>query len=219
MKKEFNILVICDPQLQNEIETIIEALEVKASIIPWQKGFATESTEAAWQDGKNWDVLFSVYSEYILSQHALDRIRIPLNIHPALPNNPGVGYDVYPLINGEKKCGATIHWMEKLIDHGVVLESKAINLLTHATYPLTRKLNQAAVISLFEKWFTLASSTSKRAFYEHLQVQVNQGRGWTGPCVSKSTRRLRLLEFQSKHSAKWDRLKIPPSLIERSYCI
>jgi hypothetical protein len=212
MNDTLSILIIADPQLKNEIENIIGKCAANVAVHYWQKGSSKESIELAWKMENHWGVVFSVYSDYILSPHALSKIRIPLNIHPALPNNPGVGYDVYPLIHSEKKCGATIHWMERKIDHGVVLESESVPLPQRATYPITRKLNQTAVLSLFEKWFRLASKASKQALFERLTVPVSQGRGWTGPCISERMRRARLSEFRQKNPLKWDHLKIPFSL-------
>jgi hypothetical protein len=209
MTDVFRILVICDPQLQNEVETIIGKLRDDISILYWQKGSSKESIELAWKEENLWGVVFSVYSDYILPPHALSKIRIPLNIHPALPNNPSVGYDVYPRIHGEDKCGATIHWMEKKIDHGVVLETEPIPLPHSATYPIIRKLNQTAVLSLFEKWLRLASEASKQALLERLQVPANKGRGWTGPCTSERMRRAKLIEFKQNNPLKWDSLEIP----------
>lgn len=212
MTNAFRILIICDPQLQNKVDNIISKRATDVVVRYWQKGSTEKSIDFAWQEENHWDVVFSVYSDYILPQHALSKIRIPLNIHPALPNNPGVGYDVHPLIHSEGKCGATIHWMEKKIDHGVVLESESIPLPQSATYPITRKLNQTAVLSLFEKWFRLASGASKQAFFERLQVPVSQGRGWTGPITCKRVLRSRLIEFQQNNPLKWNRLEIPPML-------
>lgn len=105
MDDTLSILIIADPQLRNEIENIIGKCAADVAVHYWQKGSSKELIELAWKMENHWGVVFSVYSDYILSPHALSKIRIPLNIHPALPNNPGVGYDVYPLIHSEKNAG------------------------------------------------------------------------------------------------------------------
>lgn len=215
MEGAFRILVIADPQLKGEINRIVNSCTTQLTVHYWRKGDSKHLIENEWHCEHRWDLVFSIYSDYILPPNALNKIRIPINIHPALPNNPGVGYDVYPLIHNEGKCGATIHWMEEKSDHGVVLESKTMPLPHNATYSITRKLNQSAVLSLFEKWFRLASNTSKLAFYERLQVPLNQGRGWTGPYASQHTRNAKLLQFRANSPLKWDRFDIPMTLFSR----
>ncbi|WP_435895107.1 formyltransferase family protein [Oceaniferula spumae] len=185
------------------------------SVVIWQKqsAHARSLIEAAWREEAGWDIAFSVYSDYVLPSRGLDRIRVPLNIHPALPSHPGVGYDVLPLIDGEKKCGATMHWMDEQIDHGVVLESSSMEIPQNANYPVVRKLNQMAVLSLFEKWFRLATGTTQSAFFERLRVPVSQGRGWTGPYVSEAVRTAKLNDFQRMDPVKWEKYEIPPALM------
>ncbi len=86
---------------------------------------------------------------------------------------------------------------------------RLIPLPHSATYPIIRKLNQTAVLSLFEKWLRLASEASKQALLERLQVPANKGRGWTGPCTSERMRRAKLIEFKQNNPLKWDSLEIP----------
>ena len=215
MRDSLSILIICDPSLKNEIELLIGEHRTNLTVIYWSKDSPIQPhpIDPIWDSEKHWDVLFSVYSDYILSPYALSKIRIPLNIHPALPENPGVGHDVYPLIDNQGNCGATIHWMEEKVDHGVIFESRVTPLHKNATYPLTRKLNQTAVLYLFEKWFKMATKGCQSELLEKLQASLGQGRGWTSPTSSTRDRRTRLIAFRKNNPSKWERLQIPLSLL------
>lgn len=214
MERALKILVICDVLLQDDIEAITSMLDTEVTIIGWNKTQHQNHAldESVWRVGSSWDVVFSVYSDYIFPQYALDRIRVPLNIHPALPHNPGVGYDVLPLLRDEKKCGATLHWMDEKIDHGVVLDTMPIDLPNNANYPMVRELNQKAVLDLFEKWYGLASANT---LFEKLKVPRSQGRGWSGGYTSVSMRRAILIKFQRDHPLRWSQLHINSNLLEQ----
>jgi len=205
-------LVICDPNLKSEIENIIADSAADVSVIDWHSGSeeGDSHVKSAWQEDYGWDIAFSVYSDYIIPQHGLNKIRVPLNIHPALPSYPGVGYDVLPLIDRAEKCGATIHWMDEKIDYGVVLETKPTDLPQNVTYSQVRNFNQVAVLFLFKKWFRFGVD---RALLDRLRVPILQGRGWTGLYTSEPVRRAKLIAFKQKNPSVWHELQIPHDLL------
>jgi len=211
MERLLKILVIADVIFRDKIDAILTEEAAGVSVVYYnaEEEEADLLISSIWEEEVFWDVVFSVYSDYIVPKYALDKIKVPLNIHPALPNHPGVGYDVLPLIDGGGKCGATIHWMDEKIDHGVVLESKVVDFPSNETYTFVRNLNQKAVLFLFEKWFRLALENQ---ILENLQIPVMQGRGWSGDYISKSIRRTKLIKFKQSNSLEWARLKIPADL-------
>ncbi|MGJ8654185.1 MAG: formyltransferase family protein [Opitutaceae bacterium] len=219
MDRALKILVICDPQLKDRIEAILDETSDDIRVIYWQRGWGKHTIKELWHEKQHWDVVFSVYSDYILPPHALRRITIPLNIHPALPAYPGVGFDVYPLIHNKHQCGATLHWMENTCDHGVVLDSKSMPLPANSTYPEIRAINQSATLSLFERWFGRLIQHSRQDFLKYIHVPVKQGRGWSGPYVSWQSRHAQLVAFKNRFPEKWNQLKIPESLFNRQTAI
>ncbi len=212
MKNAFKILVICDPQLKDDVERIVGHQSSRLQTVYWQRGHSKKEIEPILNAPKEWDLLFSVYSDYIVPNHVLNKVSIPLNVHPALPNYPGVGYDVYPLIYDDDYCGATLHWMEEKCDYGVVLDTLPLPLPKGSTYPKVRKLNQQAVITLFEKWFRIATNDSRHTLYEQLHAPLQRQRGWDGNYSSLPDRREKLNVFKSLNPIQWESLQIPDSV-------
>jgi methionyl-tRNA formyltransferase len=67
-----------------------------------------------------YDVIWSVHCKKILPSHIIENFTC-INIHPGFnPHNRGHAPQVFSLING-RKCGVTIHLIDKYIDHGAIL--------------------------------------------------------------------------------------------------
>ena len=69
----------------------------------------------------HYDVAFSVFYDRILPPWLIDRIGLPLNLHPApLPRYRGVRPINWALKNGEREHGVTIHRMTYGVDDGPI---------------------------------------------------------------------------------------------------
>ncbi len=98
----------------------------------------------------DWELAVSFYSDLIIPPPALRSIRLPLNIHPALPSIRGVGYDVLPLIEGHRTVGATLHHMESRIDSGKIYHVIETSLSPDEKYSSLRKKNQFMCLELLD---------------------------------------------------------------------
>jgi dTDP-4-amino-4,6-dideoxyglucose formyltransferase len=74
-----------------------------------------------------YELIFSMHCKQIFPAELVSRIRC-VNIHPGLiPFNRGWYPHVFSIIN-KKPAGATIHEMDKAIDHGPVIVKKTISI-------------------------------------------------------------------------------------------
>lgn len=94
---------------------------------------------------RRWDVLISLYQEFLFLPAHLGQTGLPLNIHPSTETIPGMGYDVLPLVPGSATFGAqgaTLHFMNEKIDDGLIVRVVAERVADGATYPVVRRRNQ-----------------------------------------------------------------------------
>lgn len=74
-----------------------------------------------------YDLLFSLHCKQIFPADLVQGIKC-INIHPGLnPYNRGWFPQVFSIING-LPCGATIHEIDKDLDHGAIIAQKAIDI-------------------------------------------------------------------------------------------
>lgn len=68
----------------------------------------------------NIDTIFSVQYRWIISKDVIEAVNgHAFNIHMALlPYYRGHHTTIFPILNGEKNCGATLHWMSPIVDTG-----------------------------------------------------------------------------------------------------
>lgn len=202
-------MVICDHNLHQDVQACIARILPAAECIRWARGNASdqEHLDARFKAG-SWDVVFSVYSDYILRTEELSCIRIPLNIHPALPLLPGVGYDLLPMVRGHKTHGATLHWMEASLDSGVVIDVEAQSLPANIGYAELRKRNQNLVISLFDRWLRVLAASGIAGLGRHIRVPLERGNGWTGTYVSRADLRREIELFKNGRPESFDKFAI-----------
>lgn len=76
------------------------------------------------------DAICSVYYRYIISQKVIDAVEGKIfNLHPSLlPEYRGCSSLTWALINGEKECGFTYHYIEERCDTGDIIIQKAIKI-------------------------------------------------------------------------------------------
>jgi hypothetical protein len=97
-----------------------------------------------------WELAISFYSDLVLSPAALAAIRLPLNIHPALPRIRGVGHDLVPLVENHAEIGTTLHRMDRIVDSGEILLVHEVKLPPRQTYASLRKLNQSLCLAMLD---------------------------------------------------------------------
>lgn len=75
---------------------------------------------------KEYNLIFSLHCKQIFPGHLITSVKC-INIHPGLnPNNRGWFPQVFSIING-LPGGATIHEIDKDLDHGPIIDQKEVN--------------------------------------------------------------------------------------------
>ena len=118
-----SVLYISDPYLgARGLKLVARYFPTVISII-WQRGDKPGRRTAREVIRRHkWDLVISFYSDLILKPEDLEQMRLPINIHPALPSLPGVGFDTLPLIENHRFFGATLHRVTPQIDDGEILD-------------------------------------------------------------------------------------------------
>lgn len=76
------------------------------------------------------DIICSIYYRYIFSPEIIVAVKGKIfNLHPALlPKYRGCGSLTWAMINGEKKCGFTYHYIDAGCDTGNIILQKEISI-------------------------------------------------------------------------------------------
>ena len=76
------------------------------------------------------DVICSIYYRWMIKQDVIDIVNGKIfNLHPALlPKYRGCSSVTWAMINGEKECGFTYHYIDKGCDTGKIILQKAIKI-------------------------------------------------------------------------------------------
>lgn len=74
-----------------------------------------------------YEIIFSLHCKQMFPEDLIKKVKC-INIHPGLnPNNRGWFPQVFSIING-LPCGATIHEIDELLDHGPIICQKQVNV-------------------------------------------------------------------------------------------
>jgi len=201
---QLSCLFVGDPNLGDKGFQILKRHFPRAQAVIWKKG-DKEGRVAARQfiRSKRWDLAFSFYNDLLLKPEDLAAIELPLNIHPARPELPGVGYDTIPLIEGHDLHGATLHTMNEKIDDGSIFEVLEKPLPRDATGKELRASNQELCLRLLEsaaKRLVEARSWSEAESILH-QTGNATDRAWSHNYVSKKDVKAKLAELET-HAPK-----------------
>jgi len=212
-----HVLVLCDPNLEAAVADLVAAHLPRARRVCWRRGDrAGARALRTLLRSRSWDLVFSVYSDFILREPDLRAIRVPLNVHPALPDLPGVGYDVLPLVRGHRRHGATLHRMEVAVDAGPVVDTLERPLPGGWDHAALRAAGQRAVLALFERWLLrTAAAPSLAALERTLRRGSRAAEPWTGAYVSRAGLEDELAWFRRRDPERFERLGLPPTLVAR----
>jgi methionyl-tRNA formyltransferase len=146
------ILLLTDGNLGLEAFTTLRQRSGPIHWYSWRRGDLEGAQKLqARIEGRQWECCLSFYSDFVLSPSALNRIRLPLNLHPALPSLRGVGHDVVPILQGHGSIGTTVHVMEERIDHGPIVAVSEYPLETGHSIPSLRRLNQRYCLRMLQR--------------------------------------------------------------------
>ncbi|MFN2486588.1 MAG: phosphoribosylglycinamide formyltransferase [Acidimicrobiia bacterium] len=107
-----------------------EAVGISTRVIPYRGGRASFTSEILDVAGDAEALVLAGFMR-ILGKEAIARFpnRI-VNIHPSLlPSFPGLDAVAQALAAGVKVTGATVHFVDELLDHGPIIAQKAVPVL------------------------------------------------------------------------------------------
>ena len=71
---------------------------------------------------KKADYLFTYTTKVIIPKKILKKIKYgSFNFHNALPKYPGSGGNALSILNNDKYCGITVHYLNELVDKGKII--------------------------------------------------------------------------------------------------
>ena len=161
--KDSSCLFIGDPNLGEIGSKIVRACFPKAQVVIWTLGDKAGKEHVRNQiRSQKWSLTFSFYSDLVLLKEDLDCMDLPLNIHPALPEVPGLGYDIVPINQRHSHYGATLHWMDIKVDSGEIFDVLKYPLPAQWNRTTLRKMNQVAAIDMLRHWVSRLSACPNR---------------------------------------------------------
>lgn len=209
------VLIVCDPNLHDQVRAVIAEGLASAVCYCWCKGDARGAAKLRKLIcSGEWDLLVSVYSDYIFSGDELRQVRIPLNLHPALPTCPGVGYDIQPLIEAHPIFGGTLHWMIPQIDAGAVIRTLEYPLPSEWDYQTLRAANQSVVLRMLHQLVQFwSASYSLESFEAALNQEVTAATQWHGSYLSKRELARIILELKDRDPQRFESIGFPLDLL------
>lgn len=144
MNDPLRVLFVGDANLGRAGFEIVQAYFPQAVCVRWRVGdMAGKHAARHTMRSRDWDIVLSSYNDLVFQRADLERMTgVRINVHPALPSLPGVGYDTWPLLEGHDSHGATLHHIATKTDTGDIIQVLERSLRRGTTYRELRLLNQ-----------------------------------------------------------------------------
>ena len=142
LKNNFDVRIYCSPLGAGLFEKEIKSGEIQILDVKESTSFLIE----------NFELGFSCHCKQIFPTNLVEKVRC-INIHPGLnPYNRGWFPQVFSIIN-KKPVGATIHLMDKEVDHGDILYQQEVEVFEWDTSKNVYERVLETEIQLFEEHF------------------------------------------------------------------
>ncbi len=152
----------------------------------WDIGREPDTKARALVADGPWDIVFSVHNDLLFSAQELSGMGLALNLHPALPELPGIGHDVIPIVDRHAEVGATLHEIIERIDNGTIFHVERLSLPSDASRSWVRQVTQALCLRMLE-WSALIvrQAPSAEVAREALRKEGN-GSAWQWGAVRRT---------------------------------
>ncbi|MBC2605948.1 hypothetical protein [Pelagicoccus albus] len=202
--KKLNVLFVADKNLGYQGLEIVENYFENVTIVVWdikaKDSLLNKTKIRNIIRSQQWDVCISFYSDFIFDDEDISHMRLPLNIHPALPSLPGVGYDVLPIVENHDYFGVTLHHIIRKIDGGMIFDVLKKGLPENMTYSELRKGSQILCLKMLRKTSELIyqenSLESIRRKLEAKSKELNAK--WSGKYTSRKQLRELLEKIEGR---------------------
>jgi len=210
------LLVVTSPPLRDAVARRLRARFPEATLLVWTQGDRTgrAAVRNAVLAG-DWRFCISVYSDYVFSREEVARIGPIVNVHPALPHLRGRGYDTLPLVRGDRRHGATLHFVDDRIDAGPIVGVLSRPVPPGTRHRALRARNQRLSLAMFAWILAGLALTDLPSFLEGLRRRASaQPLRWHGELLDSAgqARLLRALRAREPDHPALDGLA--PALID-----
>jgi len=125
------------------------------------------------------DLAISARNNAILRPWFLEKFNFGvINCHGGyIPDYKGVGGHIFPIINGERYSGGTIHWMTKEVDAGDVIDRRKVPISSNETgASLFIKINNVLYSLLEENFEDLLNERAPRIPQNLIEPSTKSGK-------------------------------------------
>jgi folate-dependent phosphoribosylglycinamide formyltransferase PurN len=145
------VLLVSDPVMCSRSDQVLRPCFPARTFVTWDINSGSSDAEArAAVSSRPWDIVFSVHNDLVFSARELALMRLPLNLHPALPILPGRGHDIVPILEHHTEVGVTLHEMTTEIDSGRIFHVDRTPLHRDTTRAQLRQLTQSLCLRTLE---------------------------------------------------------------------
>ena len=161
MNTSLHVLFVSDPNLGPQGSALARRYFRNMRTLIWQRTEERGKSRVAQTiESNRCDLLISFYNDFIFTAKQLAQATIALNIHPALPELRGLGYDILPLVYGHQRYGVTLHTMTTQIDAGDIIRVNSLKLPGDMTYGTLRPATQDMSLAMLA-WLCRQLSTCR----------------------------------------------------------
>lgn len=211
-----SVAIFTSPPLSLLTKAITHRYFPSAKIFVWERGDSSAlSAIRADLLSRHWLACISVYNDYVFGREEIANIKCIVNIHPALPDLRGRGYDIIPLLNQDAIHGATLHFVSESIDAGKIIDVISQPIPEGISYLDFRARNQQLCLRMLENLLGIC----KRHSLEKLPTVLNQvastsSHVWKGSFTSSAKLAAVLSELRGRYPQHPMLLQLPDSLLE-----
>ena len=144
------VLLVSDPAVGPRAEVLLRRYFPDQVSAIWDISREPDTAVRKTVSDRPWDIVFSVHNDLLFSAHELSGMGLALNLHPALPNLPGIGHDVIPILEQHPEVGVTLHEIIEKVDSGTIFHTERFPLPQGASRSWVRQVTQALCLHLLE---------------------------------------------------------------------
>ncbi len=184
------VVVVCGPSTEARAGEIVRRYFDRVELLSWNcKDPNVENEHRRYLSNRTFDLAISFYNCFIFGRDELERLAIPINIHPATPSLPGWSHELLPFLAGQSRLGVTVHFMTEEIDAGDIIEVSEYELPKDRSLDVLREQvfekNFEALDRLCRQLRHFGDVSSARRFLRDRVESTN--RQWTGQHYSRQS--------------------------------
>lgn len=149
-------VIVTSPPLSESVKEMAQLYLPSSVVFVWEQGDldSLSAIRSVLLSG-DFSLCISFYNDYIFEPEEIEKIGCVVNIHPALPQLRGRGYDIIPLLDNHTIHGATLHFVTESIDAGQIIDVVSQPIPQGITYQELRSRNQMLSLLMLDRLFRI----------------------------------------------------------------